>query len=118
MVVLACLCLTSFLAWPTFDNLFYQLTKAMLFTLMLIFFIYQFRQLNHWKCHFVLNVTGEGALVGGGKFTLCKTSFVSPFVSAFYIQERKGQSLMMVWSDMCDDNNYRHLCRLLLAKKA
>jgi toxin CptA len=118
LVVVACLCLTSFLAWPLFDNLFYHLIKAALFAFMLLFFTYQLRLLNHWKCHFMLNGIGEGSLVGGDKFTLCNRAFVSPFVCVFYIQTVKGQKLFMVWSDMCDDTSYRHLCRLLLANKA
>lgn len=84
---------------------------------MLLFFIYQFWLLNRWTCHFVLNVTGEGALAGAEKFTLYHRAFVSPFICLFYIKTEKGLRLLMVWSDMCDDTSYRHLCRLLLANK-
>ncbi|WP_326515449.1 MULTISPECIES: protein YgfX [unclassified Shewanella] len=117
LVVLACLCLTSFLAWPPFDNLFYHLTQVIFFSFMLLFFTAQFWKLNCWKCQFILNVAGEGSLAGVEKFTLYKRAFVSPFICLFYIETEKGLSLLMVWADMCDDISYRHLCRLLLTKK-
>jgi len=114
LVVFASVCLTSFLAWPPFDNALYRLIKVMLFVVMLLFFIYQCWKLNRWTCKFVLNALGEGSLADHGKFTLCKRAFVSPFVCLFYIQTDKEQRLITVWSDMCDDTSYRHLCRLLL----
>lgn len=81
---------------------------------MLLFFIYQFWKLNRWTCKFSLNAVGEGHLTDHGKFTLYKRAFVTPFVCFFYIQTDKEQRLIIIWSDMCDDTSYRHLCRLLL----
>ncbi|WP_394391979.1 protein YgfX [Shewanella woodyi] len=117
LVVFASLCLTSFLAWPLLDSLLYHLIKALFFSFMLLFFIHQFLQLKSWHCQFVLNGAGEGRLQGEERFKLTQKAFVSPFICLFYIEADEKLTLMIVWSDMCDDTSYRNLCRLLLASK-
>ncbi|ABV35751.1 conserved hypothetical protein [Shewanella sediminis HAW-EB3] len=122
LVVFCSVCLSSFLAWPDIDNFYYSFAKYLLFTLILLFFSYQFWSLNHWRCRFSLNVKGEGSLdemIRGERktFELSGRRIVTPFVSLFYIRTVSEKRLIIVWSDMLDDTSYRHLCRLLLTKK-
>ncbi|QFU21695.1 hypothetical protein FS418_07300 [Shewanella sp. YLB-09] len=132
LVVFASVCLTSFLIWPYFDNLLYQVFKYVLLTACLVFFIYQFWRLNRWTCKFSLVSTGDGRVIYPTvnqlnsdcdeayfeKFTLIKKPVVTPFVVQFYIQieegNRSSKRMMFVWADMLDDTSYRNLCRLLL----
>jgi len=115
-------CLTSFIAWPDIDSFYYSLTKNISFTLLLLFFGFQFWSLKYWACHFSLNVKGEGRLSVAKisdreKFVLSGRRVVTPFASLFYIQTDSDKRLIIVWADMLDDTSYRHLCRLLLSNK-
>ncbi|RTR39031.1 hypothetical protein EKG38_08865 [Shewanella canadensis] len=123
LVVFCGVCLTSFLAWPDIDNSYYSFAKYLFFTLLVLFFSYQFWSLNHWRCRFSLNAKGEGSLDERNNseresFVLSGRRFVTPFVSLFYIQTDSSKRLIIVWSDMLDDTSYRHLCRLLLSNKS
>jgi len=130
LVVLACVCLTSFLAWPPIDNGYYQLAKWLFFMLILGFFLYQFWQLSRWECGFSLDVSGVGTLTVcadlGKKFALRARQIVTPFVCLMFIEldsdseawwHNRDKRLIIIWSDMLDDTDYRHLCRLLLTCK-
>ncbi|RTR34683.1 protein YgfX [Shewanella atlantica] len=120
LIVFCGVCLTSFLAWPDIDSFYYSFAKYLSFTLLVLFFCYQFWSLKHWRCRFSLNVKGEGSLDENNRsesFELVGRRLVTPFVSLFYIQTDSGKRLIIVWSDMLDDTSYRHLCRLLLAQK-
>ncbi|WP_076407702.1 protein YgfX [Shewanella sp. UCD-KL12] len=129
LVVAACICLTSFLAWPYFGNAYFQLFKYLLFSLICLFFIYQFYQLKQWSCQFTLGDRGEGMLSikapnryiadstqVAKKFKLIRKPVITSFIVLFYIQLEGShrKRLMIVWADMLDDTGFRHLCRLLL----
>lgn len=132
LVVLASVCLCSFLAWPSLDNLIYLSIKYSAAGLTLVFFSYQFWQLTFWHCRFSLSRDGEGQIVFLGrselasvdetvakKFILVMSPIVTPLVVFFYVrtQDMKvdHKRLVIIWADMLDDTSYRHLCRLLLA---
>lgn len=132
LVVLASVCLSSFLVWPPLDNLIYLSIKYCAACLTLTFFSYQFWQLKHWYCRFSLGRDGEGRIVFGDKsqltsvdetamekFTLVLNPIVTPLVVFFYINTQDmsvgRRRLVIIWADMLDDTSYRHLCRLLLS---
>ncbi len=132
LVVLASVCLCSFLAWPRLDNLIYLMIKYCAAGVTLVFFSYQFWQLSYWHCRFSLGRDGEGQIAWGvkrrlasvdetsmEKFTLVMNPIVTPLVVFFYVHTQDmsvgHRRLVIVWADMLDDTSYRHLCRLLLA---
>ncbi|SQH75589.1 conserved membrane protein of unknown function [Shewanella benthica] len=132
LVVLASVCLCSFLAWPSLDNIIYLSIQYCAAGLTLVFFSYQFWQLTYWYCRFSLNRDGEGQIVFRGrselavvdeiameKFTLILSPIVTPLVVFFYVHTQDmhvgHRHLVIIWADMLDDTSYRHLCRLLLA---
>ncbi|WP_299794103.1 protein YgfX [uncultured Shewanella sp.] len=122
LVVFGAVSLTSFLAWPDIDNLYYLLIKGLCLSLLFLFLSYQLWSLNHWRCKFSLDVRGEGRLDNrrgdeSVKFKLAGRRVVTPFASLFYLQTDRDKRLLIVWADMLDDTSYRHLCRLLLAQK-
>lgn len=132
LVVAACICLTSFLAWPYFGNIYYQLFKYLLFSLICLFFAYQFYRLKQWSCKFVIGDRGEGILSikesnspmaditqVPKKFKVILKPVITSFIVLFYIQLEgsRQKRLMIVWADMLDDTGFRHLCRLLLTSR-
>ena len=131
LVVLASICLCSFLAWPSLDHLIYLSIKYCAAGLTLVFFSYQFWQLTYWHCRFSLSRDGEGQIafsvrsefaaedeIVSEKFTLVMSPIVTPLVVFFYVHTQDmpvgHRRLVIVWADMLDDTSYRHLCRLLL----
>ncbi|SIQ58567.1 toxin CptA [Shewanella morhuae] len=74
-------------------------------------------RLQHWHLEFVLNNKGEGRLSTGEHFKVLKRTWVTPFVCLIYIDVDTQIRLLMVWADMVNDAQYRHLCRLLLRAK-
>jgi toxin CptA len=121
LVVLACVCFSSFLAWPGFESLSYQLVKYGLLGLMLIFFGHRLWQLQGWRCSFMLDEQGEGILGGANRFQLNPNPWVTPFACVFCVSlcdeslAKTGRKRsLIIFRDMLDDTSYRHLCRLLL----
>ncbi|MPY23291.1 hypothetical protein FM037_21700 [Shewanella psychropiezotolerans] len=134
MVVLASVCLCSFLAWPSLDNLIYLIIKYCAAGFTLVFFSYQFWLLTYWHCRFSLSRDGEGQIafscrnhlaavdeIATEKFTLVMSPIVTPLVIFFYVHTQDmnvgHRRLVIIWADMLDDTSYRHLCRLLLTDR-
>ncbi|MEI6858647.1 MAG: protein YgfX [Shewanella sp.] len=132
LVVLACVCLSSFLAWPSIDNFIYLSIKYCAVGLTLVFFFYQFWQLKYWYCRCSFSRDGRGLIAfrnrrrhtsvndtATEKFTLVLSPLVTPLVVFFYIHTEDinvgHRRLVIIWADMLDDTSYRHLCRLLLS---
>ncbi|PKG76472.1 hypothetical protein CXF86_03140 [Shewanella sp. GutCb] len=114
LVVIASICLISFLIWPYGESITYLLSKSLLFTLCIAYFSWQFWQLKHWSCQFVLSAEGNGRLNQQQCFVLKGKPIVTPFAVMFDIQCDTKVKRLVVWADMLNDTNYRHLCRLLL----
>lgn len=76
--------------------------------------MYQCLRLRHWRLHFWLDESGKGALADNEETYLLKRLWVSPYVVLFHMCGEQEKHLIIVWRDMLDDTNYRHLCRLLL----
>lgn len=74
-------------------------------------------QLRHWHLSFVLSEKGEGRLPTGDHFYVLKNTLVTPFVCLIYARVDEQLRLWLIWADMLDEVNYRHLCRLLLRAK-
>lgn len=89
----------------------------MFILLVCIFLLSQLWRLQHWRLDFVLSDKGEGRLSTGEHFQVLRRTWVTPFVCLMYIEVDTQLRLLMVWADMLDDTDYRHLCRLLLRAK-
>ncbi|MGS0694545.1 protein YgfX [Shewanella sp. 0m-4] len=113
LAVIALICLSSFLIWPYAENISYILLKALLFIACCIFFIWQIWRLKTWRCRFVLRADGGGKLEGNIGFVVKGKPVITPFAVMFDISFAKRSTRLVVWADMLDDTNYRHLCRLL-----
>ncbi|MCS6174606.1 protein YgfX [Shewanella sp. SP1S2-4] len=117
LVVFICVCSSSFLFWPQSDNFALSLLKYLFIALVCIFLLSQLWRLQQWRLDFVLSDKGEGRLSTGEHFQVLKRTWVTPFVCLMYIEVDTQLRLLMVWADMLDDTDYRHLCRLLLRAK-
>ncbi|QYX65921.1 hypothetical protein K2227_06245 [Shewanella putrefaciens] len=117
LVVFICVCSSSFLFWPQSDNFALSLLKYLFIALVCIFLLSQLWRLQQWRLDFVLSDKGEGRLSTGEHFKVLKRTWVTPFVCLMYIEVDTQLRLLMVWADMLDDTDYRHLCRLLLRAK-
>ena len=80
------------------------------------FFIWQFWQLKNWYCQFILSAEGYGRLNQRQSFVVEGKPIVTPFAVIFDIRLKNNANIkrLVIWRDMLDDTNYRHLCRLLL----
>ncbi|WP_299002604.1 protein YgfX [uncultured Shewanella sp.] len=107
--------LSSFLFWPQSNSSIILWIKIGLLSALTVFFIWQGWRLSHWQCEFRLSTSGSGSFSNGQGFILVKKAFISAFVVVFYYQcvNDNKSKMMVVWSDMLTDTNYRHLCRLL-----
>ncbi|WP_115405280.1 protein YgfX [Shewanella morhuae] len=117
LVVFVCVCSSAFLLWPQSGNIVLSLFKYLCILLVMLFLILQMWRLQHWHLEFVLNNKGEGRLSTGEHFKVLKRTWVTPFVCLIYIDVDTQIRLLMVWADMVNDAQYRHLCRLLLRAK-
>ncbi|MDB2386890.1 hypothetical protein N9W21_06060 [Shewanella sp.] len=114
LVVVAAICLTSFLLWPYSDSPFYLTIKAICFILCSVFFVWQFWRLKDWSCQFLLSSDGHGKLGLRQRFVVTGKPLITPFAVLFDVQCEQDIKRLVVWRDMLDDTDYRHLCRLLL----
>ncbi|WP_299802109.1 protein YgfX [uncultured Shewanella sp.] len=113
LTVLSLICLSSFLIWPYAENTIYILLKLLLFSACCGFFIWQIYRLKHWQCQFMLKADGAGKFKNGTEFVLQGKPIITPFAVMFDITFTGGNKRLVLWADMLDDTNYRHLCRLL-----
>ncbi|MGS0679540.1 protein YgfX [Shewanella sp. 125m-7] len=113
LAVIALVCLSSFLIWPYAENTLYSLSKSLLFIACSIFFMWQFWRLRKWRCSFVIRADSTGKLVGDMDFVLIGKPVITPFAVMFDVSSGHRQKRVVVWADMLDDTNFRHLCRLL-----
>lgn len=117
LVVFIGVCSSSFLLWPQSDIIALSLLKYLFIVLVSIFLLLQLWRLQHWRLDFVLSDKGEGRLSTGEHFQVLKRTWVTPFVCLIYIEVDTQLRLLLVWADMLNDTDYRHLCRLLLRAK-
>ena len=113
LAVVAAICLTSFLIWPYSESLVYLVSKALIFSLCCGFFAWQFWLLRFWSRQFILSADGNVRL-NQQRFVIKGRPIVTPFAVVFDIQSGCEEKRLVVWADMLNDTNYRHLCRLLL----
>ncbi|ABZ75644.1 conserved hypothetical protein [Shewanella halifaxensis HAW-EB4] len=113
LTVIAFVCLSSFFIWPYAENTLYILFKGLLFITCCVFFVWQLWRLKEWRCRFVLRADGVGKLEGNVDFALIGKPVITPFAVMFDISLAKQSRRLVVWADMLDDTNFRHLCRLL-----
>ncbi|WP_220764361.1 MULTISPECIES: protein YgfX [unclassified Shewanella] len=113
LTVVALICLSSFLIWPYAENTLYILLKSLLFCACSGFFIWQLYRLKYWQCQFVLKADGAGRFKDGRDFVIQGKPVITPFAVMFDITIMGGKKRLVLWADMLDDTNYRHLCRLL-----
>ena len=114
LAVVAAICLTSFLIWPYSESLFILVSKILTFTLCCSFFAWQYWRLRNWNCQFILSADGHGQLNQQQSFIVKGKPIVTPFAAIFDVDCEQEIKRLVVWRDMLDDTNYRHLCRLLL----
>ncbi|QSX38033.1 protein YgfX [Shewanella sedimentimangrovi] len=113
------LSLSSFLAWPRHTSL--AGLKILLIFLLCLSFIAAARRLWLWRWQFSLDVEGRGLHSDGRQFSLFLPLWVSPFACLICFRNQGQEGLMerrsrcvLICADMLPDNQYRHLCRLLL----
>ncbi|MGL6123746.1 MAG: protein YgfX, partial [Shewanella sp.] len=114
LVVFVCVCSSSFLLWPQSDYLTLSWLKYLLILFVVIFLVVQLWQLRYWRLDFVLSDKGEGRLSTGEHFQVLSRTWVTPFICLIYIDVGGQPRLLILWADMLNDVEYRHLCRLLL----
>ncbi|WOT04344.1 protein YgfX [Shewanella youngdeokensis] len=114
LAVLASVCLTSFCIWPSFDSSVYHSCRLLIFCCCLMFFIRVFWRLKYWRCQVLLSAEGHGVLNQQQRFIVTGKPIVTPFAVMFYVEYDGKVTRVVVWADMLNDTNYRHLCRLLL----
>ncbi|QSX41595.1 protein YgfX [Shewanella cyperi] len=113
------LSLSSFLAWPRQTSLAWL--KILLIFSLCLSFIVAARHLWLWRWQFSLDTEGRGLHSDGRQFSLSQPLWVSPFACLICFRnqghegvlERRGRCVL-ICADMLPDNQYRHLCRLLL----
>lgn len=113
LAIICAICLSSFFIWPYIENTFYLLVKYLIACVCIAFFIKQFIALRYWHCSFIVRSDGSGKLEQAGNFIVINKPFITPFALMFDIQLQHETKRVVVWADMLDDTNYRHLCRLL-----
>jgi toxin CptA len=114
--------LSSFLAWPSYPSLIYQIIQTLVFIVTILIFVFRWRRVSRWRCLLALGNKQAGTLLYGvvgqaANINFSKKPFISPLLCVIFLQYTKtGQRrLLLVWSDMLDDTAYRTLCRLLLS---
>ncbi|MGL5390882.1 MAG: protein YgfX [Shewanella sp.] len=118
LVALMCVGASSLLLWPRTDLWFVAALQWGILVLLIAITIIWLWRLQQWQCAFVLNSKGEGQLASAEPFSVHRRTWVTPFVCLMYIQLEQQVRLIPLWADMFTDNDYRHLCRLLLQAKA
>ncbi|ARD21552.1 protein YgfX [Shewanella japonica] len=121
-LVLIAICLTSFILWPDIHHWAYQLVFAVTLTIALIFFIQHLFTLRQFHTQFVLLEQGVGKLNHQYEFIQWRAPIVTVFASVIFIEFeitaakklKKTRQLVIVWSDMLSDKEYRSLCRELV----
>lgn len=115
LVISYLLFLSSFLFWPQSNSSIILFVKIGLLSVLTVFFIWQGWRLSRWQCEFRLSTSGSGSFSNGQRFILVRKAFISAFFVVFYYQcvGESKKKMIVVWSDMLTDTNYRHLCRLL-----
>jgi toxin CptA len=123
LIVSLAVVLSSFLAWPSYPSLIYQIIQTLLFIATILIFIFEWRRVSRWRCLLSLGNKQAGTLLYGvegqsDNVRLCKKPFISPLLCIIFLQYTKTEErrLLLVWSDMVDDTAYRTLCRLLLSQ--
>ncbi len=114
LVILAAVCFTSFLAWPSIYHPAVTFLRYIIAIAMGIFFIMQWHRLKHWSFQFLIDGSGLVSCNGTRVKYQLKRLWISPFILAFQLHNEKQKRLVLVWRDMLDDTSYRHLCRHLL----
>lgn len=112
-----CICSSSLLIWPYTEFLVVTLLQLGFFLLSVGFLIWQLWWLKDWRLSFVLNGKGDGRLSTGEPFRVLRRTWVTPFVCLMYLDAEDKTRLLLLWADMFNDADYRHLCRLLLKAK-
>ncbi|AZG74275.1 protein YgfX [Shewanella livingstonensis] len=113
--------LSSFLAWPHYPSLIYNILQTLLFIVIIIIFTYAWRSVSRWRCLLTFGDKGTGTLLDLSghtqKIRLSKKPYISPLLCIIYLQNTKTAEyqLLLVWNDMLDDTAYRNLCRLLVS---
>ncbi|WP_394200068.1 hypothetical protein [Shewanella waksmanii] len=79
----------------------------------LSFFSYQFFRLRHWRLCFWLDEAAQLNWYNSEDKRPVKLLVVGSYLCAFYVEGR----LIIVWRDMCDEAQYRSLCRVLLKSR-
>ncbi|WP_028762737.1 protein YgfX [Shewanella colwelliana] len=115
LVVFTSICLTSFLAWPSFTITWYIILRYACAMLLLSYLGWQFYQLKTWHCSFWIDEAGKAGLSKPNISCQLKRFWVSPFAVVFQLENDQSSHFVIVWRDMLDDTSYRHLCRLVLA---
>ncbi|MCL1144930.1 hypothetical protein L2747_02745 [Shewanella marinintestina] len=113
LAVISLVCLSSFVFWPYSESLIYLYFKYLLLTVCMSFFTWQLWHLRTWRCRFVLKSDGQGKLEGQTEFMVVARPVITPFAVMFDIKLATETRRIVIWADMLDDINYRHLCRLL-----
>jgi toxin CptA len=122
-----CLCVTSLWFWPSIDNAIYLGIKALTGLIILSGFVYQCYRLTQWRWDIRFDSAGDGELrhsltLTSHSFIQDKPAIVTPVMCLLFLtltsdqDKDKGknhQRLLIVFVDMLNDTDYRHLCRIL-----
>ncbi|WP_326521682.1 protein YgfX [Shewanella goraebulensis] len=120
-IVLICLCLTSFLLWPQVNALALTILYWLVIIAVVTFFSWHLIKLKHWHYDIYLSDIYEGKL-NQQLFCFWREPIVTVFACMMFIEldstsDKKKKVLLIVWSDMLSDKDYRQLCRLLIKLK-
>lgn len=118
LMVLAAVCLLSFCFWPDLDYLFYQPLRWLMVTTLIGYFSVRLWRLRYWQLEFWLAGNGGGQFETGDSFDVAEPVMVTPWLVSFSCQLPTGFRRLYLFSDMFDDTDYRHLCRLLLNRNS
>ncbi|MDO6610006.1 hypothetical protein Q4601_01270 [Shewanella sp. 1_MG-2023] len=117
-IVLICVCLTSFLLWPVSHFVGLSILRGLTLLAVTAFFIWHINQLRRQRCDLYLSETGDGTL-DHDAFVVWRSAIVTVFACVIFIEfessssKKKKRQLLIVWSDMLTDKDYRQLCRHL-----
>ncbi|WP_445946669.1 protein YgfX [Shewanella sp.] len=121
------LCLASLWCWPRVDSSVYLGINILTGLVMLSVFAYQAYVLSQWGWELRLNSRGEGELkrilaVDSQSFIQDKPAIVTPIMCVLFLtlasdsvnsENTPKSRTLMIFVDMLNDTDYRHLCRLL-----
>ncbi len=112
-LVVAALCLSSFLLWPKAYPDIFVWFKALTFVLVVVVLGRAFLRLVRWQVDLSLDEEGEYWLLNGSECELVR-SYVMPLMCLVYLKVDGQERLVMVFKDMLNEADYRALCRVLL----